>query len=404
MLKVTEKCEFAGLLKSAQETHIMRIAMLGWEFPPMISGGLGVHCYELSKRLGQLGISIDFYMPKRKSSMVHPKLKNVRIIEVAATSHSSYQHFRSSDAIGDENYGLDFMREVSRYSAETADLMSRAGKYDLVHFHDWMTVRAAKALGKTPRVFTVHSTEYDRAPHPWQEIVNIELEGAMIADRVIAVSGATKERLVGMGAPAEKIRVVYNGVDSDKFDQSAKNVSKRERTVLLLGRLSEQKGVAQFIRAARRVLDEVSGVRFVIAGTGPLLPHLINTAIELGIIERVSFLGHISEAEKKRLYAASDVFVMPSVSEPFGITALEAMASGTPCIISKTSGVSEIAGNCLKVDFWDVDGMAEKIVACLKYKPLARTLSEKGRDEARLFGWDKTAKETLKVYEEAVKK
>lgn len=385
----------------------MRIAMLGWEFPPMVSGGLGVHCYELSKRLGQLGISIDFYMPKRKSNTPHPKMKNVRIIEVASTSLSSYTHFRSSpDAIGDENYGLDFMRDVSRYSADTATMMSRAGRYDLVHFHDWMTVRAAKSSDKTPRVFTVHSTEYDRALHPWTEIVNIELEGAMIANRVIAVSGATKERLIGMGAPAEKIRVVYNGVDSDNFGQSAKkdNTSKRERIVLLLGRLSEQKGVAQFIRAARRVLDATSGVRFVIAGTGPLLPHLINQTIELGIIDKVSFLGHISEAEKKRLYAASDVFVMPSVSEPFGITALEAMASGTPCIISKTSGVSEIAGNCLKVDFWDIDGMAEKILACLKYKPLAKTLSEKGMTEARLFGWDKTAKETLKVYEEAMKK
>lgn len=386
----------------------MRIAMLGWEFPPMISGGLGVHCYELSKRLGQLGVSIDFYMPKRKSNAAHPKLKNVRIIEVAATSHSSYHHFHSSGAIGDENYGLDFMREVSQYSADTAAaLMSHGGRYDLVHFHDWMTVRAAKALGRVPRVFTVHSTEYDRAPHPWQEIVNIELEGALTANRVIAVSGATKERLVSMGAPAEKIRVVYNGVDFDNFEHSAiKDTSetKREMIVLLLGRLSEQKGVAQFLRAARRVLDEVSGVRFVIAGTGPLMPYLINTAIELGIIDKVSFLGHISEAEKKRLYAASDVFVMPSVSEPFGITTLEAMASGTPCIISKTSGVSEIAGNCLKVDFWDIDGMAEKIVACLKYKPLARTLSEKGRDEARLFGWDKTAKETLKVYKEAMGK
>lgn len=388
----------------------MRIAMLGWEFPPMISGGLGVHCYELSKRLGQSGISIDFYLPKRSSNVPHPKLENVRMVEVAATSLSPYQgHSSSASTMGDENYGRDFMREVSLYNAECAALLARSGRYDLVHFHDWMTVRAGISIKSghgVPLVFTVHSTEYDRAPFPWSEIANMELEGTRSADRVIAVSGKTRERLVAMGAPLEKIRVVYNGVDFGNFEHHSQGEDgqKREKVVLLLGRLSEQKGVSQFLRAARRVLDETDEVRFVIAGTGPLLPQLINLAIELGIIGKVSFVGHISEPEKKSAYAASDVFVMPSVSEPFGITALEAMASGTPCIISKTSGVSEIANNCLKVDFWDVDGMAEKIIACLKYGPLARMLSEKGMDEARLFGWDRTASETLKVYGEVMKK
>lgn len=387
----------------------MRIAMLGWEFPPTISGGLGVHCYELSKRLGQLGISIDFYMPKKKSDAAHPKLENVRIVEVAATPLLPYQHHSSSGSTtGDENYGRDFMREVSLYTSECTALLAKSGGYDLVHFHDWMTVRAAaqaKASRGFPLVFTVHSTEYDRAPYPWNEIADMELEGTRYADRIIAVSGKTRERLMAMGAPPGKIRVVYNGVDFESFEHSQKDGSeKREKIVLLLGRLSEQKGVAQFLRAARRVLDETGGVRFIIAGTGPLLPQMINLAIELGIIEKVSFMGHISETEKKKAYAASDVFVMPSVSEPFGITALEAMASGTPCIISKTSGVSEIANNCLKVDFWDIEGMAEKIIACLNYRPLAKTLSERGMNDARLFGWDKTASETLKVYAEALKK
>lgn len=377
----------------------MKVAMLGWEFPPFMSGGLGVHCYELTRALAKLGVQIDFFMPKTAMPITAPP--GVRIIQVGRAPFGPY----SKPARGAcEAYGWDFLQQARAYNTELANVLrTRAAEnYSLIHNHDWITVAAsgeAKAALRLPLVFTVHSTEYERTPWPWQEIVAIEKAGLAQADRVITVSNLMKARLLQMGADEAKIRVIYNGVDFAKFEKK-KFVEKKEKIVLFLGRLVEQKGPHMFLRAAARVAALEPDARFVIIGEGELLPSLISQAIALGISDRVTFLGYVPDEIQRIAYARSDVFVMPSISEPFGITALEAMASGTPCIISKSSGVSEATRTCLKVDFWDVEALADKICNLLRY-PLARkALGEMELAEVRSFSWERTARDTLNVYKE----
>lgn len=378
----------------------MRIAMLGWEFPPFKSGGLGVHCYELTTAFASKGIEVDFYMPRTEFEM---KGTAPRLIQVLPVYFGPYT--------AREAYGADFMGRVMQYNlkcAEEVEKNNRERKYDLIHNHDWLTVKGAilaKQKIKRPHVFTVHSTEYDRSGMgPNQQILAIEREGVHAADRVITVSHMMKKQLVDrFGADCGRIRVVYNGVDPDKFRKKwdVKKYSK-EKVVLFLGRMAEQKGPVQFLQAAQKALSVMKNIRFVMAGGGDMLPYLINYSIQLGISDRVTFLGYLPESQLQEAYAKSDVYVLPSVSEPFGITALEAMSSGTPIILSKTSGVSEITTHCLKVDFWDVDKMAEYMVALLKYRVLNHTMGKNEVEDARKFSWGKAADETFKVYRELV--
>ncbi|MEM3030511.1 MAG: glycosyltransferase family 4 protein [Candidatus Micrarchaeia archaeon] len=380
----------------------MKVAMLGWEFPPFVSGGLGVHCFELTRALAKLGVEIDFFMPKTAMPVSTPP--GMRVIQVGRAPFGPY----SRPARGaSEAYGWDFLQQARAYNAELARVLRarRVENYSLIHNHDWITVPAAgeaKAALRLPLVFTVHSTEYDRTPWPWQEILCIEKAGLAQADRVITVSNLMKGRLLQMGAAAEKIRVIYNGVDFAKFEKK-KFVDRKEKIVLFLGRLVEQKGPQTFLHAAARVAALEPDARFVIIGDGDLLPSLISQAIALGISDRVSFMGHVPDEIRRVAYARSDVFVMPSVSEPFGIAALEAMASGTPCIVSKSSGVSEAARACLKVDFWDVEGMADKICNLLRYPLARRALGDMELAEVRGFSWERTARDALAVYKEVAK-
>ncbi len=378
----------------------MRIAMLGWEFPPFKSGGLGVHCYELTSAFARKGIEVDFYMPRTEFEM---KGTTPRLIQVMPVHFGPYT--------AREAYGFDFMGRVLQYNmrcAEEVEKNNREKPYDLIHNHDWLTVRAAvlaKQKIRKPHVFTVHSTEYDRSGMgPNQQILEVERMGVHSADRVITVSHMMKKQLTDkFGVDCSKIRVIYNGVDPDKFKKKweVKKYSK-ERVVLFLGRMAEQKGPVQFLQAAQKVLSVVKNARFVMAGGGDMLPYLINYSIQLGISDRVTFLGYLPESQLHEAYAKSDVYVLPSVSEPFGITALEAMASGTPIILSKTSGVSEITPHCLKVDFWDVNKMAEYIIALLKYRVLNHEMGMNEVEDARKFSWDRAADETLGVYRELV--
>ncbi|MEM3555868.1 MAG: glycosyltransferase family 4 protein [Candidatus Micrarchaeia archaeon] len=378
----------------------MRIAMLGWEFPPFKSGGLGVHCYELTRALASRGVEVDFYMPRTEFEI---KGTTPRLIQVMPVYFGPYT--------AREAYGWDFMNRVMQYNLRCAEEVEKNHKernYDLIHNHDWLTMRAgvlAKQKIKKPHVCTVHSTEYDRSSlGPNNHILEIERMGMHAADRVITVSNMMKRQIVEkFGVDCGKIRVVYNGVDPDKFKKKweVRKYSK-EKVVLFLGRMAEQKGPVQFLQAAKKVLSAMSNVRFVMAGGGDMLPYLINYSIELGISDKVTFLGYIPEDQLHEAYAKSDVYVLPSISEPFGITALEAMASGTPIILSKTSGVSEITTHCLRVDFWDVNKMAEYIIALLKYRVLNHTMGRYEVEDARRFSWGKTADETLKVYRELV--
>jgi glycosyltransferase involved in cell wall biosynthesis len=388
----------------------MKVAMLGWEFPPFISGGLGVHCWHLAKNICGLGVKIDFFMPAsgQKIASPHP---NIKIYEVSKAIIAPY--FSAGMSLSPA-YFLDLPRALWQYNSFCAELVSALHaqeKYSLLHAHDWLTFHAAKKLKTSlslPLVHTVHSTEFDRNPIPWDFIINIERQLVQNADRLITVSNRMKRQLQErLGADEKKIRVVYNAVEAEEFE-SRKHAKacillpllREKKKVLFLGRLTGQKAPAEFLHAARKVLRFEPNTAFLVAGTGDMLPYLINLSLELGIQDKVFFLGHIPDEERKKIYAQCDVYVMPSVSEPFGISALEAMASGTPTIISKEAGVGEVAKSLLRVDFWDTEAMAQKIVALLRYQPLAKTMSSLSYNEARKFSWEDAARETLNVYHE----
>jgi len=373
---------------------VLRVAMLGWEYPPFKAGGLATHCFGLTRSLADCGVGVDFFMPKTRFSAVSDR-RGLRIVEVGETEVFPY------DRPGVKEVGGGFFDAVYFYNelliGSVLENVRRGGGYDLVHCHDWLTMRAGvvlKGLLGVPLVVTVHSTEFDRCgwlfPNDW--FVGLEREGMLAADVVIAVSHFTKRVIVERyGVPEGRVVVVHNAV------YPIAEGRKRE-IVLFLGRLTVQKGAEFFLRAACKVKDFEPDVRFVVAGTGDLLPRLISEAISLGISDRVFFTGLLSDEEVRHIYGISSVYVMPSVSEPFGITALEAVSAGTPVVVSKSAGFSEVFNNCLRVDFWDVDEMANKIVSLLRYDVLRRTLSVEGRREISLFTWDRVAGRTLDVY------
>jgi glycosyltransferase involved in cell wall biosynthesis len=304
-------------------------------------------------------------------------------------------------------YGPDLLGEVERFAARAVELAeARGAAPDLIHAHDWTTFPAGialrRALGR-PLVAHVHITEFDKSGgrHADPRIYEIERAGMQQADRVVAVS----RRVAAMcseryGVDPARIRVVYNGVDADTRPEATRTLP--GPVVLFLGRVTLQKGPDWFVEAARRVLDVEPRATFVLAGTGDLLPRVIERAAELGIAERMLFPGFVDRERASQLFALADVFVMPSVSEPFGIVPLEAMDRGVPVIVSRQSGSSELLRNALKVDFWDVEGLAAKIVSVLRYRALAAELEESGRAEARSLDWGWAAERTEAVYREVV--
>ena len=372
----------------------MRIAMIGWEYPPFKAGGLATHCFGVTRSLADRNVKVDFFMPKTRENASSDK-SNLRVIEVGETEVFPY------DRPDVKEIGGKFYDAVYYYNElvvlKVLESIRSQGSYDVIHCHDWLTMKAGVVLKEktgTPFVVTIHSTEYDRSgwlfPNQW--FIDIEREGMEKADRVIAVSHFTKRVIVEKyGIDPGKVSVIHNAVYPIAEGH-------KKEIVLFLGRLTIQKGAEFFLRAAYRVKDFEPDARFVVAGTGDMMPRLINEAIDLGISDRVIFTGRLTDDEVRHIYGISSVYVMPSVSEPFGITALEAISAGTPTIASKTAGFSEAFRNCLRVDFWDVDEMANKIISLLRYDPLHRTLSREGRREIDLFTWDQVADKTLNVY------
>ncbi len=381
----------------------MDILMVGWEFPPFYTGGLGIHCYHLTKNLSDLGAKLTFLMPKNK---YHPECDYMKIVEVDSSFIPG--PYASLQKVG-ENYDGNLFDNIWKYN-QLCLAYALQEKFDLIHCHDWMTAIAGIAIKKKtgkPLVVTMHSTEYDRtgalSPNPW--IVDRERNIVQAADIIIAVSEAMKRQLIERyNADAGKIVVIYNAIDHANWAvEQVKGRFPDERIVLFLGRLTIQKGPDFFIRAARKVLDKRDDVTFVIGGRGDMLPQLIRQTIEMGISDKVMFLGYVPDDELPRLYSAADVFVLSSVSEPFGITVLEAIASGTPTIITKQSGVREVVRNAFSVDFWDVDEMANKMLGLLAYPSLHTSMKENGLQEISGYTWDKVAAQTLeKAYRKAL--
>lgn len=308
---------------------------------------------------------------------------------------------------GDSGYGADLFGDASRYARLVAAL-GLTEKFDVIHAHDWLTYPAGlllKQITGKPLVCHIHATEFDRSGENInQGVYDIEREGMQGADRVIAVSRLTKAVVSARyGVDDAKIDVVYNGVaQHDAQPQSGAAIERDEKIVLFLGRITMQKGPEYFIQAAKRVLEKDEKVKFVVAGSGDMAVRMIEHAASIGIGHKVLFTGFLRGRDVDRVYQMADCYVMPSVSEPFGIAPLEAMRNDVPVIVSKQSGVSEVLTHCLKVDFWDTDEMANKIVAVLKYPPLGQTLREHGRFELRGLNWDGAAEKCVKVYGRAI--
>jgi glycogen synthase len=304
-------------------------------------------------------------------------------------------------------YGPDLFAEVARF-ARVVEEIARREAFDVVHAHDWMTypagILAARASGK-PLVVHLHASEYDRSGENVNDVVReIERVGLEAADRVICVShyiaGIVRDRY---GIAEDKVRVVHNAVTQhEQIEQFHWIKAIDEPIVLFLGRVTFQKGPDYFLEAAARVIAVEPNVKFVIGGAGDMLPQIMDQAAGLGLARHVHFTGFLRGQDVERMYAMADIYVMPSVSEPFGIAPLEAMAADVPVILSKQSGVSEVVTHALKVDFWDVEDIANKILALLKYPDLGEQLVEQGRQEVRRQRWDFRGRRVREVYEEVV--
>lgn len=410
--------------------------MLGWEFPPFFAGGVGVVCFELTRCLSELeGVEIEYVMaygPQRKdfsesfflSSVNYEKVcsRGVRVSKVSSMIYSydsptsyleRFSRFVFLDYVlkGDgmksikEIYGPNLIAEVFLY-AERVLAHHEKSEFDVIHAHDWTTIPAALALkdvtGK-PVVFHVHITELDKTGgmggHP--DVFRIERDGFLNCDRLVCVSNFVRNRLINdYGIDSSKIEVIHNGGVSDLNRSLECDLSffPDGKVVLFAGRMTLQKGPEYFLKAARKVLEFEPDVKFVMVGSGDMMAQMVELAIELGIYGSVYFHGKYSREEADRFFARADVFVMPSVSEPFGIVPLEAVVKGTPTIVSKQSGISEVLENCFKVDFWDVDEMAHKILALVKYGSLAKHMGELAFYESERFTWKKPAEKFYDLY------
>jgi glycosyltransferase involved in cell wall biosynthesis len=295
---------------------------------------------------------------------------------------------------------------VQHYARKVAEI-ARIEEFDIVHAHDWMTYPAALAVARLksrPLVVHVHSTEFDRSgEHANRMICEIERQGMDAATTVIAVSNLTKNIIVSRyGIAPEKVEVVYNGVESNNRQSPPPLPEKSDKVVLFLGRITMQKGPEYFLAAAKKVLERMEHVKFVMAGEGDMLHRSIDLAVQMGIGHKVLFTRFLRGSEVDRMYQMADLYVMPSVSEPFGITPLEALQHGVPVVISRQSGVAEVLKHALKVDFWDINQMANKILAVLRYPTLRTVLCENARTEASRFRWEDSAARVKEIYEQAI--
>lgn len=391
---------------------MVRILMFGWEFPPISSGGLGTATYGLTKGLAENGAEVIVVMPSdAKDIDVPDSIKivsaGIKMIGIKSAmrpymTSQVYEQMMKKNPKMKQLYGEQLFDEVYRYGEAAKDI-TKEQTFDVIHAHDWMTFPAAinaKKITKKPLVVHVHATELDRTGgHGVNDYVfNLEKAGMMFADKVIAVSNYTKNRIVQhYGINPNKIEVVHNAVEIQNNIAAAK-LSVKDKIVLYLGRITLQKGPEYFIRAAKKVLDIDPDVKFIIAGSGDMESKMIEEAANLGIGDKVLFAGFLTGQDIDRAYQMAQLYVMPSVSEPFGITPLESLKNGTPVLISKNSGVLEVLSNCLKVDFWDIDEMANKIFAVLNYPALKEELTSNGSDEVKKMSWTKSAEQVMGIY------
>jgi glycosyltransferase involved in cell wall biosynthesis len=426
----------------------MKVLMFGWEFPPHITGGLGTACYGMTKGLLKHGAEVLFVVPKAYGDEDQQAVRLINASEVFVDFHDTEflkfaknftylevgsnlvpymdpeefekithetkteQALRRKSVYGRKyefsgKYGKDLMEEVSRY-ALIGGAIAAQYDFDVIHAHDWLTyyagIAAQKVSGK-PLVVHMHATEFDRTgEHVNNQVYDIERNGMMAADRVIAVSNLTRNIVIEKyGIKEEKVFTVHNAIDPPENPEMLMvNKAVKEKVVTFLGRITFQKGPEYFIEVAHRVLQKDRNVRFVMAGSGDMLNKMIRRVAQLKIADRFHFTGFLKGDAVDRMFALSDVFVMPSVSEPFGLVPLEAMRTNVPVIVSKQSGVAEVLKHAIKVDFWDVDGMADAIYGILHYKALSTMFMKYGKEEVDGLKWENAAVKIMDVYRSVV--
>lgn len=394
--------------------------MLGWELPPHNSGGLGVACYELARHLAYDGVSIDFMVPY---SADH----GIEEFSVEGTSRlSPEQVLLYYGAYDSKTFGCDDrcehepsgLRGLQHRYTKYVERAVKHRSYDAIHAHDWLTLEAgirAKQITGKPFIAHVHATEFDRAgANSGNPLVHdIEYNGLMMADTIIAVSDITKQIIVRQyGIPAEKIEVVHNAIDTSAYqtDITASQTyayldqmkAHGHKVVVSLGRLTVQKGLIQFLEAAARAITINDRLLFLIAGNGEQRDELIEKAAALGIADKVLFTGFVRGVQWRDAYRVGDMFVMSSVSEPFGLTALEAAGYGNAVLLTKQSGVGEVLKNVLRYDFWDTELLANHMTAVASYPSLQHELTTQVRKEFETFNWQKVSAQCKALYSQRV--
>ena len=430
----------------------MKVLMFGWEFPPHIAGGLGTACYGIVKGLAYNGVETMFVMPsasgdedKSAADIINASdvpveitdtmnvddfLDKVQFVHIG-TNMVPYLDPEEFHTLVEEDrkrqvrdftvnyghtykfsgkYGSNLMEEVARYAMVGGTIaMTHKDEFDVIHAHDWLTYNAgiaAKRLSGKPLVVHVHATSFDRSSDSNIDtrVYEIEKRGMEAADKVITVSDLTRNIVITKyGIDPAKVVTVHNAVDFSGRSEVKVEKGVKDKVVTFLGRITFQKGPEYFIEAAAKVLKRCDNVRFVMAGSGDMMNRSIRQVARLGISDRFHFTGFLRGNEVQKMFALSDVYVMPSVSEPFGISPLEAMRSGVPSVISRQSGAAEVLKYAFKVDFWDVDAMADEIYALLQYPALSQFASKFGYDEVNTLKWNNAAAKIKSVYESVVK-
>lgn len=413
--------------------------MFGWEFPPHILGGLGTASYGITKGIAQNGdMDITFVIPKpwgdepkeyakiiganctpvawrdvnwdyvqgRIGNVMDPQL----YYDLRDHIYSDFNYMNTNDLGCIEfsgRYPDNLLEEINNYSI-VAGVIARTIPCDIIHAHDWLTYPAgihAKQVTGKPLVIHVHATDFDRSRgHVNSTVFNIERDGMIHADHIITVSNLTRRTVIEhYGIPPEKVTTVHNAVEplSQEYLE-IKPPHKHDKVVTFLGRITMQKGPEYFVEAAAQVLHKMHNVQFVMAGSGDMMEKMINLAAKRDIADRFHFTGFLKGKQVYEMLAASDVYIMPSVSEPFGISPLEAMQMGVPSIISKQSGCAEILDNVIKVDYWDTNAIADAVYSILMYPAMYKQLRDHGRDEVGRIVWKKAGAKIIDIYKRLV--
>ena len=392
--------------------------MLGWELPPHNSGGLGIACYQLCKALSKRNIDIEFILPYSADhgiSFMNVSSVSPQTAAEVLKSGIAYDSFKYFDEDGNEHW-MSIHDQQAMYEHAVAELVSEK-EFDIVHAHDWLTFRAAlrvKQIKNCPIILHVHSVESDRSGNEFGNPMVREIEelGLQMADKIVAVSQHTKRAIMrDYGIPADKIEVVHNSIDPSSIapvesDNVYRYLSLMKslgyRVVVNVGRLTVQKGLPNLLQAAQLVIQKAPKTIFLIVGSGEQYYELITQSADLGIGENVLFTDFQRGKNWRDAFSIGDLFVMPSVSEPFGLTPLEAIGFGTPALVSRQSGVSEVLMNCLKVDFWDIHEMANQITAVMQSDVLRDELWNNAYKEYVKLTWDRAGDKIQKLYESHV--